>query len=173
MPRMAERHDQDSITIRRATEHDTSLILQFIRELAEYERLTHEVVTDEAQIRRWVFGPTPVAEAIIAECEGGPVGFALYFTNYSTFVGKPGIYLEDLFVRPAFRGHGAGRALLARLAAIAVERGYGRVEWAVLDWNEPAIGFYRTLGAVPMHDWTVFRLAGVALDRLAASAPPK
>ena len=156
------------LSLRPATIADVALILSFIRDLAEYERLAHEVVATEELLRETLFGERPGAEVVIAELDGVPVGFALFFHNFSTFLGRPGLYLEDLFVRPAARGHGVGRALLARLAAIAVERGCGRFEWAVLDWNEPAIGFYRNLGAVPLDDWTVQRVTGEALHRLAA-----
>ena len=157
-----------SLSIRPATVADVALVLTFIRDLAEYERLAHEVVATEPLLRETLFGERPGAEVVIAELDGEPVGFALFFHNFSTFLGRPGLYLEDLFVRPAARGHGVGRALLARLAAIAVERGCGRFEWSVLDWNEPAIGFYRKLGAVPLDDWTVQRVTGEALHRLAA-----
>ena len=156
------------LALRPATVADVALVLAFIRDLAEYERLAHEVVATEPLLRETLFGERPGAEVVIAELDGEPVGFALFFHNFSTFLGRPGLYLEDLFVRPAARGHGVGRALLARLAAIAVARGCGRFEWAVLDWNEPAIGFYRRLGAVPLDDWTVQRVTGEALHRLAA-----
>jgi GNAT superfamily N-acetyltransferase len=159
------------IRIRPAAEADVPLILRFIRELAEYERLLHEVVATEDRLRDTLFGPRPGAEVVIAEDEDGePLGFALFFHNYSTFLAQPGIYLEDLYVRPEARGRGAGRALLAHLARLARERGCGRLEWWVLDWNEPAIRFYRSLGARPMDEWTVFRLAGADLDRLADEA---
>jgi GNAT superfamily N-acetyltransferase len=157
-----------SITIREATEEDVLLIRQFIGELAEYEKLSHEVTATESLLREHLFGPRPVAEAMIAELDGEPVGFALFFHNFSTFLGRPGIYLEDLFVRPHARGKGVGRALLTEIAKLAVRRKCGRLEWAVLDWNEPAIGFYRSLGAVPMHEWTVFRVTGDELQKLAA-----
>ncbi len=160
--------DGAPLRIRPATEDDVPLILHFIRELAEYEKLRHEAVATEEQIRQTLFGPRPYAEVVFAELEGEPVGFALYFHNYSTFLGKPGLYLEDLFVRPEVRGRGVGRRLLAHLAAIAKERGCGRMEWFVLDWNEPAIRFYRSLGARPMDEWTVYRLTGPELDALAA-----
>jgi GNAT superfamily N-acetyltransferase len=150
-----------------AREDDVPLLLRFIRDLAVYERLEHEVVATEEGLRRTLFGEKRYAEALIARLDGEPVGFALFFHNYSTFVGKPGLYLEDLFVDPAHRGRGIGKALLKRLAAIAVERDCGRMEWAVLDWNVPSIAFYRSLGAVPLDDWTVFRLAGPALEGLA------
>jgi GNAT superfamily N-acetyltransferase len=155
-------------SIRFATEPDVPTILAFIKGLAEYESLTHEVQATEAQLRGSLFGARPYAEVLIGEHEGRAVGFALFFHNYSTFLGRPGIYLEDLFVLPELRGRGFGKALLARLAALAVERECGRLEWAVLDWNAPAIGFYTKLGAVPMDEWTVFRLTGEALVALAA-----
>ena len=153
--------------IRPATPADTPTITALIRALAEYERLTHEVVLDEDELRAHLFGERPYAEVILAEHEGEVVGFALFFHNFSTFLGKPGIYLEDLFVKPEHRGGGYGRALLAHLAKLAVERGCGRLEWAVLDWNEPSIAFYRSLGAVAMDDWTTYRVTGDALGALA------
>jgi GNAT superfamily N-acetyltransferase len=153
--------------IRPATREDVPLIHRFIRELAEYERLAHTVVATEEALRETLFGPKPAAEVVLAFDGNEPVGFALFFHNYSTFLAKPGLYLEDLFVLPERRGHGYGRALLVHLARIALERGCGRFEWAVLDWNEPAIGFYRKLGAEPQDDWTVFRVTGDALARLA------
>jgi GNAT superfamily N-acetyltransferase len=156
-----------SITIREATEEDVPLIRQFIGELAEYEKLSHEVQATESLLHEHLFGARPVAEAMIAELDGEPVGFALFFHNFSTFLGRPGIYLEDLFVRPHARGKGVGRALLTEIAKLAVRRKCGRLEWAVLDWNEPAIGFYKSLGAVPMDQWTIFRVTGDALDKLA------
>lgn len=152
--------------IRPARIEDTEQIAQLIRELAEYERLSHEVMLKEADLREQLFGPTPRAEVLIAEEGGAVVGFALYFHNFSTFLCRPGIYLEDLFVRPAYRQKGYGKALLRELARIAVERDCGRLEWAVLDWNKPAIEFYRGLGAVPMHDWRIFRVTGQALRKL-------
>lgn len=153
--------------IREATESDVPLILQFIRDLAEYEKLAHLVVATEELLRSTLFGAAPFAEVLIASEDGVPAGFALFFHNYSTFLAQPGIYLEDLFVNPGFRGRGYGKALLARLAQIARDRGCGRIEWAVLNWNEPAIAFYKSLGARPMEEWTVFRLSGEALERLA------
>jgi GNAT superfamily N-acetyltransferase len=146
---------------------DVELIVTLIRELAEFERLLHEVRIAPDDLRRDLFGARPYAEAVIARVGDEAVGFALWFHNYSTFAGRPGLYLEDLFIRPAHRGHGYGEALLAYLAGLAVERGCARFEWAVLDWNEKAIGFYRRLGAVPMDDWTVYRVAGPNLARLA------
>ncbi|MBB4634699.1 GNAT family N-acetyltransferase [Longimicrobium terrae] len=161
-----------ALTIRAAAESDVPLILAFIRELAEYERLLHEVVATEERLRSTLFGPRPAAEVVIAEMDGEPAGFALFFQNYSTFLAQPGIYLEDLYVRPEARGRGIGRALLGHLARLAVARGCGRLEWWVLDWNAPAIGFYRGLGAEPMDDWTVYRLAGDALLSMAAATNP-
>lgn len=154
-------------TVRPATRSDVPLIFRLICDLAEYERLRHEVRADAAGLAARLFGERPYAEVLIAEIDGAPVGFALFFHNFSTFEGKPGVYLEDLYVDPAVRGRGAGKALLKRLAGIAVERDCGRLEWAVLDWNQPAIGFYKRLGARPMNDWTVYRLDGNALTALA------
>lgn len=156
-----------NLRIEKAGPDDVPLILSFIRELAEYERLSHEVVATEERLKEFLFGPRPSAEAVIAYYNDGPEGFALYFHNFSTFLARPGIYLEDLFVRPQARGKGIGRALLVHLARLAVERGCGRLEWAVLDWNEPAINFYGSLGAVPMEEWKVFRLTGESLEKLA------
>lgn len=158
------------ITIRPAREDDAATLLRLIRALAEYERLADQVVATEAGLRESLFGATPRAEAVLAEAGGDAIGFALWFHNFSTFLGRHGLYLEDLFVLPEWRSRGVGRALLVHLARIAVERGCGRMEWSVLDWNAPAIGFYRRLGAVPMDEWTVYRLTGEALTRLAASA---
>lgn len=159
--------------VRPAAPADVPLILALVRELAEYERAADQVVATEESLMRNLFGEGfgrgPVAEALVGEIDGASQGFALYFSNFSTWLATSGIYLEDLYVRPAWRGHGLGRALLTRLAQIAVERGCGRLEWAVLNWNEPAMGFYRTLGATPMTDWTTWRLAGPALKRLARS----
>src|SRR5204863_10012796 len=142
--------------IREATEADVPLILQFIRDLADYERLADRVVATEEMLRRTLFGSPRFAEVLIAEEDGAPAGFTLFFHNYSTFLGQPGIYLEDLFVRPDMRGRGVGKALLAHLARLAKERGCGRLEWAVLDWNTPSIDFYKSLGAVPLSDWEIF-----------------
>jgi GNAT superfamily N-acetyltransferase len=153
--------------IREATESDVPLILQFIRDLAEYERLAHLVVASEKQLQATLFGTRRFAEVAIAEEDGTPAGFAIFFHNYSTFLAQPGIYLEDLFVKPEYRGRGYGKALLAHLAQIARARNCGRVEWAVLDWNEPSIEFYKSLGARPMEEWRTFRLTGEALERLA------
>jgi len=158
-----------SVTVRVATLADAPLILSFIRELADYERLLHEVEATEADIRRDLFGENPRAFCEIAEHDGQPVGFALWFYNYSTFRGRAGIYLEDLFVRPEARGEGAGKALLAKLAKRCVDADLGRLEWAVLNWNTPSIEFYDSLGASRKDDWTVRRLDGEALERLAAS----
>jgi GNAT superfamily N-acetyltransferase len=153
--------------IREATESDVPLILQFIRDLAEYEKLAHVVVANEAQLHSTLFGSSRFAEVLIAEEDGTPAGFALFFHNYSTFLAQPGIYLEDLFVKSEYRGRGYGKALLARLAQIARDRNCGRVEWAVLDWNEPSIAFYKSLGARVMDEWHTFRLTGEALEKLA------
>jgi GNAT superfamily N-acetyltransferase len=155
------------LRIRTAAEEDLPVILRFIRDLAEYERLAHEVVATEESLRATLFGSPRFAEVLIGESGGTPVCFALFFHNYSTFLGRPGLYLEDLFVAPDARGRGYGKALLVRLAQIAKERNCGRFEWAVLDWNEPAIGFYKSLGARPQDDWTVYRVTGAALDALA------
>lgn len=155
------------LEIRPATEDDVPLILSFIRELAEYEKLGHEVVATEETLRESLFGERRVAEVLLGYMDGEPAAFALFFHNFSTFLGRPGIYLEDLFVRPEHRGSGIGKAMLSHLARLAVERGCGRLEWWVLDWNEPAIGFYEKLGAVPMDDWAVYRLTGEALEKLA------
>ncbi|HKH76542.1 MAG TPA: GNAT family N-acetyltransferase [Rubrobacteraceae bacterium] len=158
------------LAIRAALEEDAPLILQLIKELAEYEKLSHEVVATEDSLRRALFGQRRFAEALIGEVEGEPAGFALFFHNFSTFLGRPGIYLEDLYVRPEFRGSGLGRALLAYLARLALERGCGRLEWSVLDWNEPAIGFYKSVGAAPVDGWTGYRVAGKALAELGEEA---
>jgi GNAT superfamily N-acetyltransferase len=155
-----------ALIIRPATRADLPLIAQFIRDLAEYEKLVHEVRFDEAKLAGHLFGSRPMAEVVIGEVGGEPQGFALFFHNFSTFEGRPGLYLEDLFVRPAARGSGLGRALLAHLAALAVERGCARLEWSVLDWNAPAIGFYEKLGARAMSDWTIMRVDGQALAHL-------
>ncbi len=146
--------------------------MRLIRALAEYERLSPECFADEADLATHLFGPRPYAEVLIAQVDGEPAGFALYFHNYSTFLTKPGIYLEDLFVVPERRGLGLGRRLLAALASLAVERGCGRLEWSVLKWNAPAIGFYERLGAVPMEEWQVYRLTGAPLHALAEQTLP-
>lgn len=156
-----------NITIRPATIDDTGLILHFIQQLAEYEKLRHEAVATEQNIRDTLFGERAYAEVLIADCDQQPAGFALFFHNYSTFLGKPGIYLEDLFVNPEFRGKGIGKTLLSQLARLAIERNCGRLEWWVLDWNEPSIEFYKSLNAVAMDDWTVYRVTGKALEELA------
>ena len=153
--------------IRSAVPDDIPTIAALIRELAEYEHLAHEVVLDEETLASHLFGARPYAEVVIAETEGEPVGFALFFHNFSTFLGRPGIYLEDLFVRPTHRGAGHGRALLAELGRLAVERECGRIEWSVLDWNAPSIAFYESLGATAMSEWTLYRLTGDALGALA------
>jgi len=158
-------------TIRFATAADVSTILHFILSLARYEKLEHEVVADEAGLRETLFGPRRAAEVLLADHGGTAVGFALFFTNYSTFLGKPGLYLEDLFVEPAARGRGVGLALMSALAQIAVARDYGRFEWAVLDWNSPALEFYRSLGAQPQSEWTVQRVVGAPLAALAQRWP--
>jgi len=157
--------------IRDATPEDVPEILAMIHELAAYEKAPHEVVATPGLLREALFGTDPSVYALIAEEEaaGEVVGFALWFRNFSTWLGRHGVYLEDLYVRPSHRGHGYGKALLSALARIAVERGYGRFEWWVLDWNAPAIDFYRSLGAKPMDEWTVYRVTGEALDRLAAA----
>ncbi len=159
------------LEIRFARADDTPAILAFIRDLAEYEKLAHEVVADDSQLRATLFGVRPAAEVLIAELAGTPVGFALFFQSYSTFLGRPGLYLEDLFVRPAARGRGVGAALMSACARIAVQRQYGRFEWAVLDWNEPALKFYAALGANQLGDWTVQRLVGAPLAQLAERWP--
>lgn len=155
------------LRIEKATEKDVAVILWFIRQLAEYERLSHAVVATEEILRETLFGHRRTAEVVIGYYEDAPVAFAVFFHNFSTFLGRPGIYLEDLFVIPEMRGRGFGRAMLVYLARLTRERRCGRLEWSVLDWNEPAIKFYKNLGAVPMDDWTVFRLTGEALERLA------
>ena len=160
----------EEVHIRPATPDDAPLVVGLIHALAAYERLAHECVATEERVRESLFGPHPDAEVVIAEADGRAAGFALFFHNYSTFLAQRGLYLEDLFVYPEFRGRGVGRALLAHLARLSVARRCGRLEWWVLDWNEPAIRFYRSLGAAPMDDWTVYRLTGDALRRLAGEA---
>jgi len=157
----------DTITIRPAGADEMPLVLGFIRELAVYEHLEHQVVATAADLKAALLGPRPYAEVVFACVDGTPLGFALFFHNFSTFLGKPGIYLEDLFVRPEARGRGLGKRLLAWLARTALERGCARLDWAVLDWNEPSIGFYLGLGAQRMDEWTTFRLSGEALQQLA------
>ena len=154
-------------TLRAATAADVAIIGALIRELAVYEKLADQAVATDAELTRWLFGERPAAEVVLAERDGAVVAFALFFTNFSTFLGKPGLYLEDLFVQPSARGHSLGRALMIHLAQLAVARGYGRFEWSVLDWNTPAIDFYRRLGAVAMDGWTGYRVAGDALAALA------
>lgn len=163
-PEPATRH-----VIRPATPDDADLLANLIRELAVYEKLEDHARATADDVRRHLFGPRPAAEAAVALVDGEPAGFALWFTSFSTFLGQPGVYLEDVFVRPEYRGRGIGKSLLAMLARLAVERGCGRLEWAVLNWNEPAIGFYRSLGARPMDEWTVYRLHGEPLRRLATT----
>ena len=158
-----------ALSIRSAVAADLPLIAELIRALADYEKLAHEVRFDEAVLGEKLFGPRPYAEVLIGEIDGEPQGFALFFHNFSTFEGKPGIYLEDLFVRPEARGAGLGKALLVHLARIAVERGYGRMEWMVLDWNENALRFYRSLGAATVDGWELCRVTGDALPALARS----
>ena len=157
-------------TIRPATENDVGVILALIKELAEYEHLSHEVEATAEGIHRSLFGDRPVAEALIGEHAGIPVSFALFFYNFSTFLGKPGIYLEDLYVKPAYRKNGFGRRMLAHIARLAKERNCGRFEWSVLDWNKPAIRTYDRLNARPMTEWILYRLTGKALDKLAQEA---
>lgn len=161
-------HREVEQLIRSATTADTPAICDLIRALADYEKLSHTVVLDEDRLREHLFGQRVFAEVLVAEEGEKVVGFALFFHNYSTFLGQPGLYLEDLFVRPEYRRRGHGKALLAAVARIAIERGCGRLEWSVLDWNEPAIAFYRSLGAVPLDDWTMFRLVGDALTAVGA-----
>ncbi|MCR6495540.1 GNAT family N-acetyltransferase [Thermomonas sp. S9] len=158
------------LSIRPATADDVPLIRQLIAELAEYEKLAHAAVATDDDLRAQLFGERPAAEVLIGEVDGEPAGFALFFHTFSTFLGKRGLYLEDLYVRPAYRGAGLGRHLMAALARIAAQRGCGRFEWSVLDWNQPAIDFYRRLGANGMDEWTVQRLEGAALHALAARA---
>ena len=157
----------ESLNIRPSTPDDIALLLELIGELARYERAPEEAVATPDLIHQALFGPRPTAEAIIAEWNEQPAGFALFFHNFSTWLGRPGLYLEDLFVRETLRGRGIGKALLLHLAGLARERGCGRMEWSVLDWNQPAIDFYRSLGAMPMDEWTVYRLDAKALDALA------
>ncbi|HYF48694.1 MAG TPA: GNAT family N-acetyltransferase [Planctomycetota bacterium] len=157
-----------TVRIQPATPADVPMILTLIRELAEFERLLHEVTATEAQVREGLFGPRPSAEVAMARIGDEVAGFALYFHNFSTFLAKPGIYLEDLYVRQQFRGQGCGEALLKHLARTALERGCGRLEWSVLDWNQRAIDFYKSLGATPMNEWTTYRVTGEALRTLGA-----
>lgn len=161
---------EEQFLIRAASRADIPELLRLIRELAIYERLEHQAVGTAPQLEAALFGERPACEALIADVDGRAVGFALFFTTFSTFLCKPGLYLEDLFVEPSHRGLGLGKALLARLAALTVERGGGRFEWRVLDWNEPSIRFYESLGAVVMREWLLCRVTGAELARLAATA---
>ena len=158
-----------ALSLRAAAASDVGAIIAFIRELAEYEKLAHEMIATEESLEATLFGDRPAAEVVLAEVSGKPVGFALFFTSYSTFLGRPGLYLEDLYVQPAHRGRGIGKALLQHVARLAYERDCGRLEWAVLDWNEPAIGFYEQMGARAMGDWTTYRVAGESLRAMAQS----
>ena len=154
------------LKFRYAEREDCALILSFIRDLAEYERLAHEVVATEQLLEQWLFDKK-AAEVFFAIVDGKEVGFALFFTNFSTFVGRAGLYLEDVYVFPEYRGRGIGKAMLRKLAQIAIERGYGRFDWACLDWNTPSIEFYLSLGAIPLDEWTIYRLTGDALNEMA------
>lgn len=156
----------NTVTFRKAERKDVALILEFIQGLAAYEHMENDVVADEVLLEEWIFDKQK-AEVIFAVADGKEVGFALFFHNFSTFLGRAGLYLEDLFVKPEYRGKGYGKAILKKLAAIAVERGCGRLEWSCLDWNTPSIDFYRALGAVPMDEWTVYRVTGETLKKLA------
>ena len=158
----------EPLNIRPVAEEDIPLVLEFIRDIAEYERLSDQVVADEAILRESFFGARAKAEGLIAERAGEPAAFAIYFENFSTFTGRPGLYLEDLFVKPTWRQHGIGRAMLVRLAQIAVERGCPRLEWVALDWNQNAIDFYEKLGAKQLNDWRIFRMEGDSIPQLAA-----
>lgn len=162
----------EELTFRQAREGDVPLILNFIRSLAEYEKMSDEVVADEALLREWIFEKKK-AEVIFAQAEGREVGFILFFHNFSTFVGRAGMYLEDLYVLPEYRGRGYGKALLRHLAGIALERGCGRMEWCCLNWNQPSIDFYLSLGARRMEEWTTYRLSGEALEKLGAEEKPE
>lgn len=164
--------DTNDLSLSLATETDLPQIMDFIKALADYERLADAVVATEEGLRESLFGARPYAECIIARFQGEPAGFALFFHNFSTFLGRPGIYLEDLFVNPELRSKGIGRALLQRLAQLALERNCGRLEWSVLDWNESAIGFYKSIGAVSLDEWTIFRMRGDGLKQLAGGAYP-
>lgn len=155
---------KEKFSIRFATREDVPLILNFVKELADYEHMLDEVVADEEIMAEWIFDKQK-AEVIIGEEDGSPVGFALFFHNFSTFLGRAGIYLEDLFVKPEYRGRGYGKALLRKLAAIALKRGCGRLEWWCLDWNQPSIDFYKSLGAEPMEEWTTYRISGETLEK--------
>ncbi|MHC1704228.1 MAG: N-acetyltransferase family protein [Tenuifilaceae bacterium] len=153
-------------TIRKAEKKDAKLLLSFIKQLAEYEKMSNDVVADDETLSSFLFCENPFAHVVIGEYNSQPVGFALFFTNFSTFLGRPGIFLEDLFVNPEFRGKGFGKSILMFLAKIAVDNNFGRVEWTVLNWNESAINFYKKLGAVPMTEWTIFRLTGSELEKI-------
>jgi GNAT superfamily N-acetyltransferase len=159
--------------IREAAPSDIPVILSLIRELADYEHLSHACVASEELLAKHLFGADRAAEALVAEEAGRVVGYAVYFKTYSTFVGRPGLFLEDIYVQPVHRRHGIGKALLQRVAQLAAERGYGRMEWSVLDWNAPSIAFYRSLGAVALDDWTMFRLTGAALREFAERPAPR
>jgi GNAT superfamily N-acetyltransferase len=164
-------HPPAHVTIRPCVEGDEAMLVNLVRELAVYEKLEQHARATPDDFRAHLFSPRPAAEALLAEAEGRAVGFALFFTTFSTFRGRPGLYLEDLFVKPEHRGNGTGKALLATLARLAVERDCGRLEWSVLNWNTPAIGFYHSVGARPMDEWTVYRVDDEALTRLASFAP--
>lgn len=166
---MSQKPDASGFTIRFAVEGDIPTILSLIHELAEYEKMTHDVVASEESLRASLFGERRTAEVLLGELEGSPVAYAVFFHNFSTFLGRPGIYLEDIYVKPQCRGRGYGEAMLRRLAQIAVERRCDRLEWVVLDWNKSAIDFYRKLGAKPMDEWTVFRITGQPLRKLAGA----
>jgi len=166
-----DRRPATKASIRPASESDVPVLLAFIGELAEYEHLKHEVTATEERLRVTLFGPRPFAEALLACTDAGPAGFALFFHNYSTFLARPGLYLEDLYVRPSYRRQGLGKLLLTSVARLAVERGCGRYEWAVLDWNEPSIRFYESLGAEMKGDWRIMRVTGAALENMAKLAP--
>ena len=170
-PRTVEPSPAPGFSIRPARAGDAELLVNLVRELAVYEKLEQHARATPDDFRRHLFGPRPAAEAAVGEVGGEPVGFALWFSTFSTFRGQPGLYLEDIFVKPSFRGRGIGKGLLAAVAKRAVKRGCGRLEWSVLDWNAPAIGFYRALGARPMDEWTVYRIDDESLHRLAAIAP--
>jgi GNAT superfamily N-acetyltransferase len=159
---------EPAFRIRSATVDDAPLILAFVRELADYERLLHEVIADEKAVRETLFGPTPQAQVLIADCGDEAAGFALYHGMYSTFIARPGFYLEDLYVRPAFRGRGIGKALLVRLARMAIDTNQCRLDWSCLDWNKPSLDFYRSLGARELSEWVRLRLDGEALREVAA-----
>ena len=167
---MSELRHSAAPRIRPAQRGDVATILALVRELAAYERLLDHITADEANITEALFGKRPSAEALVVEMDGRAVGYACFFTSFSSFLGRPGLYVEDIYVQPASRGHGAGLELMRAMARLAVDRGCGRMEWSVLDWNAPAIDFYRRLGAEPMTEWTIFRLTGDGLTRLATNA---